>query len=82
VTDRADALLIALVLAAAGLVIAAPLLGRYGHPSLADVTMAAAALAGLGAFVLAGVNTVRAARRHHAPLPQADARDERGGSDA
>lgn len=55
--------LVASVLAAAGLVLAAPVIGRAGHPVAADLAMAAAATCGLGSFVLAGVATWRAARR-------------------
>lgn len=50
-------------LAAAGLVLAAPVLGRTGHPLAADVAMLAAAGCGVASFVLAGVATLRAARR-------------------
>lgn len=50
-------------LAAAGLVLAAPVLGRAGHPEAADLAMLAAAACGVASFVLAGVATVRAARR-------------------
>ena len=50
-------------LAAAALVLAAPLLGRAGHPLAADLTVAAAAASGFASFVLAGFATVRAARR-------------------
>ena len=55
--------LAALVLAAAAFALAAPVLGRVGHPAAADLAMAAAALCGLASFVLAGFATLRASRR-------------------
>ncbi len=60
---RSEALLASLVLAAAALVLAAPVLGRSGHPMAADLAMAAAAGCGVGSFALAGVATLRAARQ-------------------
>jgi hypothetical protein len=59
----ADAPLAACALAGAALVLAAPVLGRAGHPVAADVAMATAAGCGIASFVLAGFATVRAARR-------------------
>ena len=60
---RSDFLLAVLVLAAAALVLAAPLVGRAGHPVAADLVMVAAAGCGVASFGLAGVATLRAARR-------------------
>ena len=60
--DRPEVVIVALVLAAAGLILLAPLLGRAGLLGWADVLMALAAGAGVGAFVLVAVVTVRAAR--------------------
>jgi hypothetical protein len=51
-------------MAAAGLILVAPVLGRGGAPGWADVVMGLAAGAGVGAFVLAALHTLRAARRH------------------
>lgn len=62
-SDRTEIVIAALGMAAAGLVIGAPILGRLGLPRLADVIMVSAALCGLGAFAVAGVHTLRAARR-------------------
>lgn len=56
-----------LVLAASGLVMLAPLLGRWGAEELANVTMIAAAGSGLAAYAAAGVHMVRAARRARPP---------------
>ena len=53
-----------LVMAAAGLILVAPLLGRGGMPGWADVAMGLASGAGIGAFVLIAVHTCRAATRH------------------
>ena len=61
--SSSDLLLAALVLAACAFVLAAPVLGRLGHPVLADLAMAAAALCGLASFTLAGLATLRANRR-------------------
>src|SRR5690606_10486918 len=58
VGDRNERWIIVLVLAAAGLVLAAPVVGRLGAAALADVVMGAAAAAGLAAWGLAGVATV------------------------
>jgi hypothetical protein len=63
VSPRSDLPLVALVLAAAGLVLAAPVLGRAGHPAAADLAMGAAAGCGVASFTLAGWATLRAARR-------------------
>jgi hypothetical protein len=61
--ERTEVVIVALVVAAAGLILLAPLLGRAGAPGWADVVMAIASGAGVGAFVLVTVVTVRAARR-------------------
>ena len=61
--DRTEVVIAALVMAAAALILLAPLLGRVGAPGWANVIMALAAGAGVGAFVLAAVVTCRAARR-------------------
>jgi hypothetical protein len=61
--DRIESAIICLVLTAIGLVLVAPLLGRYGAAYTADVAMGAAAAAGVGAFVAATLETLRAARR-------------------
>lgn len=53
-----------LVLAAAGSVLVAPVIGRLGAPALADAAMWLAAGCGVGAFAVAGASTFRAARRH------------------
>jgi hypothetical protein len=63
VSDRAETTIAVLAMAAAGLVIAAPMLGRLGLPHLADLAMASAALCGLAAFAAAGLHTFHAARR-------------------
>jgi uncharacterized protein (DUF2345 family) len=62
---RADGALVVLVLAAAALVIAAPVAGRAGLPRLADALMLLAAGAGIASFASAAWQTARAAR--HAP---------------
>jgi len=62
-TDRIESAIVCLVLMATGLVLVAPLLGRYGAPRAADVAMGAAAAAGVCAFVAATLETLRAARR-------------------
>jgi len=64
VASRGEAWIVFLVLAAAGSVLAAPVIGRFGAPGLADAAMWLAAGCGVGAFVVAGVSTFRAARRH------------------
>jgi hypothetical protein len=61
--ERTEIVIVALVMAATGLILLAPLLGRVGAPGWADVAMALASGAGMGAFVLVAVMTVRAARR-------------------
>jgi hypothetical protein len=62
VSDRTDAAIAVLVMAAVGLVLGAPMLGRRGLPELADLAMLGAAACGVGSFVLAGLHTLRAAR--------------------
>lgn len=59
-----DAVIVLLVLAAAGAVLLAPVVGRLGAPLLADVAMWLAAGCGLAAFCAAGISTFRAARSH------------------
>lgn len=66
-SDRTELGIVALVLAASGLVMLAPLLGRWGAAGLASAAMVAAAGCGLAAFATAGVHTVRAARRARPP---------------
>jgi hypothetical protein len=61
--DRGDTTIALLVMGAAALVIGAPVLGRSGFAALAEAAMWSAAGCGLGAFALAGLATVRAARR-------------------
>jgi hypothetical protein len=61
--DRTEVAIVTLVMAAAGLILLAPLLGRVGLPGWADVVMVLASGAGVCAFVLVAVVTVRAARR-------------------
>jgi hypothetical protein len=56
-TDHTEVAIIILVMAAAGLILLAPLLGRLGVPGWANVVMALASGAGVGAFVLAAVVT-------------------------
>ena len=60
--DRLELAIVSLVLVAAGLVLAAPLLGRYGAPGAADAAVAGATAAGVGAFFATAYNTLRAAR--------------------
>jgi hypothetical protein len=80
VSDRTETAIAVLVMAAAGLVIGAPILGRLGFPHLADVAMASAALCGVGAFAVAGVHTFHAGRRGGARDARGAARpDEPGG---
>jgi hypothetical protein len=62
-TDRTEVAIVALVMAAVGLILLAPLLGRGGVPGWADAVMGLAAGAGFGAFVVAAVHTFRAATR-------------------
>ena len=52
-----------LVLLAIASALAAPLLGRGGHPGAADLAMLAAAGCGTASFALAAAATLRAARR-------------------
>jgi hypothetical protein len=61
--DRTEVIIVALVMAAAGLILLAPLLGRVGAPGWANMVMALASGAGVCAFVLVAVVTFRAARR-------------------
>jgi len=63
VSDRSELAIVCLVLVAAALALGAPLVGRWGAATAADLMMATAAAAGLGAFALAARDTVRAARR-------------------
>ncbi len=65
--ERSDLPLAVLVLAACALVLAAPVLGRAGHPLAADLAMLGAAAAGTASFVLAALATLRAARRDREP---------------
>ena len=60
-TDRLESAIVYLVLAAAGLVLVAPLLGRYGAPVAADVAVGGAAAAGIGAFFVTTYTTLSAA---------------------
>jgi hypothetical protein len=62
VAGRSEASIVFLVLAAAGCVLAAPVIGRLGAPGLADAAMGLAAGCGVGAFGVAAVSTFRAAR--------------------
>ena len=62
-TDRIEVAIIALVMTAAGLILLAPLLGRLGAPTWADLVMAIASGAGVGAFILVAVHTFRRATR-------------------
>jgi hypothetical protein len=61
--DRTEVAIVALVVAAAGLILVAPLLGRVGAPGWADMAMGLASGAGIGAFILVAVHTFRAAMR-------------------
>jgi hypothetical protein len=63
-SDRLEMAIIVLVMAAAGLILVAPVVGRGGAPGWADALMGLAAGAGVGAFVLVAVHTCRAARHH------------------
>ena len=74
VSDRTETAIAALALAAAGLVLGAPRLGRLGLPGLADLAMASAAACGLAAFAAAADHSVRAVRRAGARSGSADAR--------
>lgn len=64
--DRSEIAIILLVLAAAGAVLAAPVIGRLGAPRLADAAMWLAAGCGVTAFAVAAVSTFRAARHGRA----------------
>jgi hypothetical protein len=61
--DRIEVAIVLLVLAAAALVLAAPVLGRNGFRGAADIAMALAALAGISAFAVVTVDTLRSSRR-------------------
>jgi len=63
VGSGSDLPLAAFALAAAAFVLAAPVLGRAGHPTAADLAMVAAAGCGLVSFALAALATLRSARR-------------------
>lgn len=65
--ERTDAWIMGLVLAASGLVMLAPLLGRWGAAEIANATMLVAAGCGLAAYAAAAVHMVRAARRARPP---------------
>ena len=69
-TERSELAIAALALSAAGLVLAAPLLGRVGYASAADAVMAGAAACGVGSFLLAARATVRAARAPSRPTAE------------
>lgn len=60
--DRTETAIVVLVLLAAALVLAAPVVGRAGLPGAADVVMVAAASCGVLAFGVAAWNTLRSAR--------------------
>jgi hypothetical protein len=81
VSDRTETAIALLVLAAAGLAIGAPLLGRLDLPRLADAAMAGAALCGLTAFAVAGLHTIHAARRG-STLGTRGSPEEPGGRDS
>jgi hypothetical protein len=61
--NRLETAITCLVLAAIGLVLAAPLLGRYGAPVAANVAVGLAAASGVGAFLATALDTLRAARK-------------------
>lgn len=69
---RGEPWIAVLVLFTSGLVLAAPVLGRMGHATIADGVMAVAAACGLASFVLVGAATLRAAR----PRPRAEREPE------
>jgi hypothetical protein len=74
-TDRSGFWIALFVLLASGLVLAAPVFGRIGHAAVADAAMALAAACGLGAFLLAGIATLGAARsKARAPREPEDRR--------
>lgn len=58
-----DAWIASFVLLAAAAVMAAPILGRAGAPGWANASMLLAAGSGVAAFGIAGLATLRAARR-------------------
>ena len=60
---RSDLPLAVVVLSAAAFVLVAPVLGRLGWATAADLAMAAAAGCGVASFAMAGVATLRSARR-------------------
>lgn len=60
--DRSETAIVALVLLAAALVMAAPLLGRAGLAGAANAAMLVAAGSGVLAFGAAGWTTLRASR--------------------
>ena len=62
-TKDGDMILAVLVLAAAGLVLSAPVLGRAGFPFAADVVVAGAAASGVGAFLMAASHSLLRLRR-------------------
>jgi hypothetical protein len=62
-SDAGDLPLAMLVLVGVACALAAPVLGRSGHPGVADLAMLAAAGCGVASFALAGAATLRAARR-------------------
>ena len=72
--DRLEVAIVCLVLVAAGLVLVAPLLGRYGAPVAADVAVGGATAAGVGAFFATAYNTLRAARNARSADRGKDAR--------
>ena len=61
--DRSEIAIVLLVLTAAALVLAAPVLGRNGFRGAADIAMAFAALAGIASFAVVMVDTLRSSRR-------------------
>jgi len=74
VADRSEASIVVLVLAAAGLVLAAPVIGRLGAAALADAAMALAAGCGVAAFGVACASTLRAVRRGPDDTPREEGR--------
>jgi len=76
VPDRTEAAVAILALGAAGLVIAAPVLGRAGAPLLANAAMAGAATCGLASFVVVAVHSFRQGRRPaRDPSPRRERRE-------
>jgi TRAP-type mannitol/chloroaromatic compound transport system permease large subunit len=55
---NSDTILAVLVLIAAGLVLTAPVLGRSGFPFAADLVVSAAAVSGVGAFLMAAAHSL------------------------